>query len=112
MDSDDIRSSACTKSALLPEKIQQVLKILLEVRELKLHEATDLNIWEASTFTILHTHVSMSSVRSGYRVSAHLTTRYGSFSLTPTIITCKIMAKAIHLLDFFLIHLRANYVQH
>ncbi|CAK9826871.1 Histone-lysine N-methyltransferase SETMAR [Anthophora retusa] len=57
---DDAERSSRPKSAVVPENIKKVLKIVLKDRKVKLREIADtLKISEGSVFTILHENLSM-----------------------------------------------------
>ena len=57
---DDAERSGRPNSAVVPENIKKVHKMVLADRKLKLHEIADtLKISEGSVFTILHEHLSM-----------------------------------------------------
>ena len=57
---DDAERSGHPNSAVVPENIKKVYKMVLPNRKLKLLEIADiLKISEGSAFTILHEHLSM-----------------------------------------------------
>ncbi|CAK9803082.1 Protein GVQW3 [Anthophora quadrimaculata] len=62
---DDAERSGRPKSAVVPENIKKVHKIVLKDRKMKLREIADtLKISEGSVFTILHENLSMRKLLS------------------------------------------------
>ena len=62
---EDAERSGPPNSAVDPENIKEVHKIILVDHKLKLHEiANTLKISEGSVFTILHEHLSMKKLCS------------------------------------------------
>ena len=55
-----LKAAVQTNSAVVPENIKKLHKMVLADRKLKLREITDiLKILEGSVFTTLHEHLSM-----------------------------------------------------
>ena len=62
---DDAERSGRPNSAVVPENIQKVHKMVLDDHKLKLREITDtFKISEGSVFTISHEHLSMRKLYS------------------------------------------------
>ena len=94
---DDAERSGCLKSAVVPENITKVLKIVLGDRKLKLREiAGILKITEGSVFTIWHGSLEMRELFSKWcRVCSHLTKNNNASRIQSAVCSCSSDVKNI-----------------
>ena len=68
-DTNDAECSGCPNSAVDPENIKKLHKLILANHKLKLHEiAAEMKISEGSVFTILHEHLLMRKLCSKWEL--------------------------------------------